>query len=226
MTRPIYLMADSQLLFWKSGELPFIHATLDARLGRPPRAVYIGASNGDVREYFEIFETAMQAIGVADCRMIHSTFSSSDRAFLGCADIVMLAGGDAARGWRVIEQTGMKDLILERYRAGATLVGLSAGAVQLGLFGLCEGEGATAELFETFQLCPFVVIAHGEDRAWSEAGDAARLVEKTTRGVGIPHGGGLIVHADGRVEAVRRPAHDFLLAGGAVVRHVLIPVAG
>ncbi|MGH9346997.1 MAG: Type 1 glutamine amidotransferase-like domain-containing protein [Vicinamibacterales bacterium] len=223
--RPIYLFADSQLLFWKMGEVPFLASIRDPRLAHAPRAAYIGASNGDAPEYYAIFQAALEGIGVVTCWMIHSAFSSPDQTFLREADIVLLAGGDVERGWRVLGQTGMKELIVERYQAGATLIGVSAGAVQLGSHGIREREGSPDELFETLNLCPFVVIAHGEERAWSDAGHAARLLDRTTRAVGIPSGGGLVYHADRRLDAVRRPAHEFLFERGEVTRRVLIPIA-
>lgn len=221
--QPIYLLDDSQLLFWKSGAQPFLRSIRDPHLGHAPRAAYIGASNGDAPEFYGIFEAAMEGIGVADCRMIRSDFSSRDRAFLREADIVLLAGGDVERGWRVLAGTGMNELVVERYRRGATMIGVSAGAVHLGSYGVRERDGRAGELFETLKLCPFIVIAHADERAWSGVAEAARSLDGTTRGIGIWGGGGLMCHADGRLDAVRRPAHDVLLAHGAVARHTLIP---
>ena len=45
------------------------------------------------------------------------------------------------RGWTAFEETGLKDKLMERYYAGALLIGISAGAIQLGLKGWDE-DGA------------------------------------------------------------------------------------
>ena len=69
--QPLYLLADSQLLFWKRHDRPLLDAALDG-LPRdtPLSAAYIGASNGDRPEYYGIFEAAVDAIGITDRRMI------------------------------------------------------------------------------------------------------------------------------------------------------------
>lgn len=137
--RPLYLLADSQLLFWKHRNRPLLAAALDG-LPRDARlsAAYIGASNGDRPEFYEIFEAAMDTIGITSRRMIDSSFGPEERAFLQGSQLIVLAGGDVRLGWTTFENTGMKDAILSRYTDGAILVGISAGAVQLGQYGIDE----------------------------------------------------------------------------------------
>lgn len=126
--QPLYLLADSQLLFWKRDDKWLLEAALDALAhDRTPSAAYVGASNGDRPEFYEIFEAAMDVVGITDRRMIGSSFGSDDRAFLERAWLILLAGGDVRLGWNTFEKTGMKDVILARYSKGAVLVGISAG---------------------------------------------------------------------------------------------------
>ena len=71
--KPIFLLADSQLLFWReeSGELFLARARqlLEADTqDRPFKAAYLGASNGDAPEFYQLFEAAMGEIGRASCR--------------------------------------------------------------------------------------------------------------------------------------------------------------
>src|ERR1700728_1709295 len=123
MSQPLYLFADSQLLFWKpQGKLLLEGAIANRTSHRtgtptdePPAAAYIGASNGDRREFYSIFEAAMGALGITERRMILSTFETEDRAFLARAQLILLAGGDVHLGWSTFEKTGMKEQILERY---------------------------------------------------------------------------------------------------------------
>src|SRR5271167_1910455 len=117
--QPLYLLADSQLLFWKRQDRLLLEAALDGlALDTPLSAAYIGASNGDRPEFYGIFEAAVDAIAITDRRMIDSSFGPDDRAFLERAQLIVLAGGDVRLGWNTFEKTGMKDVILGRYTQG------------------------------------------------------------------------------------------------------------
>src|ERR1700761_2652651 len=91
---PIYLFADSQLLFWKrpDGSL-FLKEVAEATGVEHPSAAYVGASNDDNLElYHGIFEPAMQQIKAGECRMILKRPLAEDAKFLEKADIILLAG--------------------------------------------------------------------------------------------------------------------------------------
>lgn len=206
--QPIYLFADSQLLFLRDGENLFLDSIVRLVARESPRAAYLGASNGDAPEYYSIFEAAMTGAGVRNCRMIARSFPPEDQSFLSEADIILLAGGDAERGWDVFVETGMREFVVRRYHEGAVLMGVSAGAVQLGLYGHVEGGASAARLVATFGLVPFVIDAHDEEREWNRLRSAVRVLGGVAEGIGIPTGGGLIYHPDGRVEAIRRPLHQ------------------
>jgi cyanophycinase-like exopeptidase len=141
------LLADSQLLFPMVRDRPLLEAALDGlRPATRLSAAYIGASNGDRPEFYEIFEAAMNAIEITGRRMIRSSFGPADRAFLERAQLIFLAGCDVRLGWRTFEKSGMRDVILTRYAQGSVLVGISAGAVQLGRYGIVESpESPTTE---------------------------------------------------------------------------------
>ncbi len=97
--QPLYLLADSALLFWKQHGRPLLQTALDGLDTHTPlRAAYVGASNGDRPEYYEIFEGVMDAVGITDRRMIDSSFGAADRAFLDHAQLIVLAGGDVRVG--------------------------------------------------------------------------------------------------------------------------------
>lgn len=210
--RPLYLLADSQLLFWKQRNRPWLAAALDG-LARDARlsAAYIGASNGDRPEFYEIFEAAMDAVGITRRRMIDSSFGPDERAFLEGSQLIVLAGGDVRRGWTTFENTGMKDAILGRYTGGAILVGISAGAVQLGQYGIDETpESSSATgLLDVFKLVPAVVDTHDERANWARLSRTIRSLQGAAIGLGIPSGSGVVVHPGGAIEALRRPAHQF-----------------
>ena len=136
--QPIFLLADSQLLFWRDEQgRRFLDRARElivaAETEKTPKAAYLGASNGDAPEFYDLFVGAMAEIGIRDCRHVPSDPTAEDLAFLDEADLVLLAGGDVRQGWEIFQKTGLKDRIVQRYYAGAVLVGVSAGAVQLGL---------------------------------------------------------------------------------------------
>lgn len=223
-TRPVYLLADSQLLFWRDGDESFLQG-VRAQLDRPtPKAAYLGASNGDEPEYYDIFVAAMDSVSVFDTRMIPASPSAGDLAYLDEADLILLAGGDVERGWRAFEASGIKDAVLRRYYAGAVLVGVSAGAVQLGLVGWPpEGPTGTEDLIDTFKILPYVVDAHAESEEWERLGRAVRLLGESVQGIGIPTGGGVVYHPDHSVEAVRHPFHEVAVRDGRTVRSLVFP---
>jgi peptidase E len=196
--QPIFLLADSQLLFWRDGgQLLLERVVTRDQL----KAAYIGASNGDDPNFYEIFVSAMEGVGVVDCRMIPSAVSEADMEFLNSADVILLSGGDVEAGWRVFLNNGLSEHIIRRYYEGASLIGVSAGAVQLGLCGLA----ADGSLIETFKVVPFIIGAHEESDNWKTARELLRLSGPGKTAIGLPAGGGAIYHQDHTVEALRHP---------------------
>jgi cyanophycinase len=227
--RPLYLFADSQLLFWKRDGRLLLESVIERSPGKTFRAAYIGASNGDLPEFYEIFaaatRAATEAVAVtAELRMIGSAFTADERAFLEQADLILLAGGDVRLGWETFRRTGIKDVILQRYSQGAVLVGISAGAVHLGRHGIVDTPGSAAtELLDLLNLVPAVVDAHDESNDWARLSGTIHLLEGAAMGLGLPKGGGVMVHPDATIEPLRHPAHEFLYDGTKVNRSLLCP---
>lgn len=222
----IYLLADSQLLFWKRRGEVLLEAVRKTLTGENPLAVYIGASNGDRKEFYSIFEAAMEAAGFRDRRMIGSSFDEEDREFLDRAQLILLAGGDVYLGWNTLEKTGMKDRILARYAAGAVLVGVSAGAVQLGRQTIVDkAESSALELVDMLNLVPAIVDVHDEQGDWTRLSNAVRILEGSSTGLGLPTGGGIVFHSDGTAEPLRRPIHEFSFVGTRVEHSLLFPAS-
>lgn len=201
--QPIFLLADSQLLFHRQdGEL-FLERVRRLFQNERPKAAYIGASNGDLPEFYELFRSAMESIGVTDTRMIPTEPAAADFEWLDQADLILLAGGDVRQGWRVMRRNGIYSKIIEGYYTGAVLMGVSAGAVQLGLHGFTETEDGL-QLFGTFKLVPLLVDVHAEPD-WPRLHQALAATGEPTGGLGIPSGAGAILYPDLTIEPVRRP---------------------
>lgn len=153
------------------------------------KAAYIGASNGDAPEYFSLFQAAMADLGIHDCRAIPATLHEHDADYVAQAALILLAGGDVARGWQAMQSNGLAALIPRCHASGALLIGISAGAVQLGRFGMHEHGG---ELFPTFGLVPYLIDAHDEKQGWQRLQDALQQAPEGCCGIGIPSGAGVL----------------------------------
>lgn len=217
----MYLLADSQILFWRDGSQLFIEKIRQQMDSPAPSAAYIGASNGDNPEFFQLFQVAMEAIGLNSCRMIPSSPSEEDLKFLTAADLVLLAGGDVQRGWNIFQERGIKDLIVQKRYDGTVLVGISAGAVQLGLGTLLES--ATMKKLSLFQFAPFYVGAHDEGNEWWDLRALVNLAGDGARGIGIPAGGGLIFSPDGSLEPIRKALTEFQKQDDKMTENLLLP---
>ena len=203
---PVLLLADSQLLFWRDGERPFLASVRELLRAQAPSAAYIGASNGDQPEFFDLFRSAMESIGITDSRMILRTLPEDDAAYLERADLIVLAGGDERAGWDAFRSTGIDAIVARRYRAGALVVGISAGAVQLGLRGDVEGVDRRPRL----GIVPYLIDVHREAHDWTHLKRA--VAEQGVTGLGIPSGGGAFFHEDCAVQPIRRPVTECTIA--------------
>jgi cyanophycinase len=221
--QPIYLFADSELLFWSDKGGPFMNSARSLVQSESPKAAYVGASNGDNPDYYSIFEAAMEDIRISDCRMIPSRLSSDDESFLNEADIILLAGGDVEKGWNTFQENGLNETIIRRYYEGSLLIGVSAGAVQLGLLGWPENIEAAGSLFFTFKLIPWIISAHDEDQGWESLKKAVEFIGENTNGIGIPKGGGLVYHPDRSIEPIRQVLYEFSIKDQKVECSLLFP---
>jgi len=211
--RPLLALGDSRPLF--SAASPLDEAM--ASFGVPPaelRACYIGASNGDQPEFYEIFEAAMTMKGMLkeSCCFVRTCGSirwlnmhKVETAALEAAHIIVLAGGDTAGGMAKMREVGVDKLLTSRFNDGtALLIGISAGGEQFchkiyqdspegGT--VCEGLGF---------LPPNLTIGmHEESEDWVPLRQATELLaaneggREEVLGVGVPAGGGVWFDTDG-----------------------------
>jgi cyanophycinase len=223
--RPILLLADSQLLFWNVDGSPLLHGVpqaLDVE-ATAVNAAYLGASNGDEPAFYALFTAAMHAIGIANCCHVTAKPDEAQRAFLARAHIILLAGGDTWNGWQAFQAAGIVDVIRARYRSGAFLIGVSAGAIQLGTLGWRESDGEDVAVFETFALVPYAVSAHDEKSDWASLRSLVCTRVGACRGLGLPTGGGAFVHADGSIHPIRHPVYECWCSEQRVEHALLTP---
>ncbi len=219
--KPLILMADSQLLFFKEQDRPYIRRL--RQLFAPNQsmsAAYIGASNGDEVEYFDMFEMAMQSIGITNCMQITCDLTAQQLNFVASAQIILLSGGDIWRGWQTLNK--IAPLIKAARDNGAVLIGTSAGAIQLGQLGWHDKPHLTnTDLFSTFGFTPAVFGAHDEQQNWRSLRQMVTLTRGDLPGLGIQTGAGLIITNDNMVQAIRKPAISFSIKDGQLVQQPL-----
>jgi cyanophycinase len=204
--KPIYLLADSRLLYKRRSDSSFF---LDDVLGNTglthPSVAYIGASNSDNPSFYnDLFLPAFKATHMGERRMVPSRPTSEERSFLDQAEIIVLAGGSVEVGWRAFTENGFRSLIAERYFAGAMILGVSAGAIQIGRGGLTDDGSA---FLPTFGLLPLSVGVNEERENWKLLRRAISLQEQPIHAIGIPSGGGVMYHG-GEVFPIEKPVFE------------------
>ena len=216
--QPLLLMADSQMLFWKERDERFLARVVRAASISPQRAkaAYLGASNADAPEFFELFQAAFADLGFSSCMHVHAEPSAAERAFLAEADVILLAGGDVDAGYRAFEAADLIDTLRARWSEGALLMGVSAGAIQLGA---AARPGKQTRL----SLVPYVIDVHDEPE-WQRLSASIEQLEGTRVGLGIPTGGAAIIHPDFSMETVRKPVTEVTLREGVICRRELVSI--
>ncbi len=214
--KPVLLIADSRLLFKKDLLNRFLGEALSSHL----RAAYIGVSSGDDPVFFDLFTAAMEQLNVRDHLQITREFPAEQQTFLKSAHIILIGGGDTYNGWLQLQKSGINEVIVQRYYQGSFLIGVSAGAVQLGLYGL-NGEG---HAFRTLGILPLMIDVHDEKNDWHRLQKLLPEVQKDyLTGIGIPTGGGMLYHPEHEVEAVEHPLTEFHIREGKLRRQLILP---
>ena len=221
---PIFLLADSQLLFYEGSDGLFIDRIRRCLVGEVVaneiKAAYIGVSNGDDPRFYEIFKDAFTQFGVNDCRLIRADPDADDTKFLESANIILLAGGDTALGWHAIKRNAWDRMLIQRHQDGAVLMGISAGAIQLGR--MYNDKDIYSDP-SYLQLIGYIVDVHSADQ-WRALKEEVSAAGHGAKGIGIPHGAGLVYNPDGSLEAIRFACTEFINDKGRINVRLLDPL--
>lgn len=221
-TKPIFLFADSQLLFLKNDQQEYyLQSVMNDITNADPSCAYIGASNNDEPVFYELFIAAMQNLGLTNCKKISSSFNEDDRDFLDKADLILLAGGDTELGLEIFREKGIDEILQRKYAEGSILIGISAGAVQLGWQSF-TAVNKKMNATEALKLLPFIVLVHQDKDELSKV-EALLQISDIKRAYEIPMGGGLIFHQDKTIEAIRKPINEFILKEENLAHTLIFP---
>lgn len=189
---PLVLAADSRALF--SAPKGFWSGLVDRIEGKEEgeivRMVYVGVSNGDEPVFYELARDWFMGLGLKEgvfVSHVKAEYSSSHRESLRNAHVVLLSGGDVDVGWEGMKRMMMDSDISEAFYAGALVIGVSAGAMHMGL-GWRSKEGECAP---GMSLAPFYVSAHDERTDWESIKALWEVTPKHTArtAIGVPSGG-------------------------------------
>jgi cyanophycinase len=162
-------------------------------------------------------------MGISDCRVVPSQLSREDILFLEEAGLIVLSGGDVERGWQVFEQNGLKELVPRKRFDGAVLMGVSAGAIQMGLG--CLSNSAQPKQIDMFRFAPFYVGTHDEENDWFDLRALVNLSQVNTRAIGLPAGGGAVYYADGTLEPLRKPLIEIVKEDSKIKENLMLAPA-
>ena len=203
--KPVYLIAGGR---GSNDPSPIFLAVLKDVGKTSPVIAYVGAANGDNKEFFERMEPSIKRAG--ECRMIQAMISAKNadlnkaRDILQSADAVFVSGGDVEAGMQVLEEKGIVSLFPELYQQGKLFFGISAGSIMLAKEWVRwknPDDDSTAELFPCLGLAPVICDTHGEPE-WEELVAALSLKNDGAFGYGITSGTCLKVSPSGKVEAL------------------------
>ncbi|MEO1515186.1 MAG: Type 1 glutamine amidotransferase-like domain-containing protein [Bacteroidota bacterium] len=196
--QPIYLLADSQPLMGKTPQGEARLAAIRQRLtSDDPLAVYIGASNGDEPAFYQLFCAGMAQMGVQNCQHVAYPYTETDMTHVQKADLILLAGGDTFRGWSCLCEYGLDQLLLDRYRAGCLLMGVSAGAIQLG-----QGSVQDGRFVPMLGLVPWMIDAHDEANQWKSLQVSRQFAPANCPALGIVTASALVYFGEEQYELI------------------------
>ena len=200
---PMALLADSQLLFGgERGEQlsQWVMAQMAARysVGEfdvseiSKKAVYIGAANANVIEFYEMAKDICRQWGIDSVDAVIQVENVKQLSALSAKDIavVILAGGDVALGWEFLSQPLVRGWLDYYTQTNGLIIGISAGAIHLAATFSKDHNGRVCFL----EYCSVNIAAHEElegwptVRLWQQSIDDAQ-----TLFVGLPLGGGMLI---------------------------------
>jgi cyanophycinase-like exopeptidase len=211
----VYLIGSS-----KGGTLSAIVKRALAKVdGRRPRvAASYAAMHGDSRGLSFMVTTAAKVFGVEVERFFvpgeHGASHDEDaREILEHADVVFMAGGDPVAGAHLFTSSGADAWLREAHDRGTSFIGISAGAIMLCAYWASWPDSPThLAPFDGGSLVPclgvvadLVVDCHAEEDDWAELRLVQGMLEEKNlkpRLLGLPHGGGVIVNPEGKLENV------------------------
>ena len=210
----LFVTADSISLFtpsfFKEVVGRSIGTVIEASGSQRTACLYFGASNGDNPDYYDVFQAAVEQLSVSrhalTCHHVRADDPNAE-ALMHEAVLIVLSGGSVHLGWDAFKRHGIDSALRRAAQADVVILGVSAGAIQMGKLGYTGSTERDAELYDTLGLSRFIFAAHDEDEDWRaiRAALAKVPVGQGITGLGLPKGSAAALHADGAVEPFLKP---------------------
>ena len=203
------------------GTKPFLADALRLTGKDKPIVLYLGAANGDNREFGTALSRVVKTAGAH--KVLWPKLAGEKKQLdaardaLKEADLVFVGGGDVEAGMRVLRDADLIDDLRAAAKCGVVFAGMSAGAIMLGERWIRwphEHAGDDeAETYECVGIAPCSLDTHGENDRWREtqafATVRARELGEKARAYAVPSGGALVIGPDGTVRARGEPVPVF-----------------
>jgi hypothetical protein len=180
-----------------------IHDFAFSRLLRPARVGYFGAANGDDARWFSRVRDALlrrHGAVVTLCRTVGVDAAARPGllAAIEGADALYFAGGDVAELAERMHTLDLSQAVRDRHRAGAMMIGVSAGAIGLTRYWVDFPAEGPPVRFPCIGALDLAIDCHDEESDWEELRALlTRWAEDEPDAVvdayGIPAGGALWV---------------------------------
>jgi len=204
---------------------PVLRDALRQREKARPLIAYLGAATDDDRRFAGWMENLITAAAPCTFRLApvvgRRAAGGAARRLVEEADVVFVGGGDVELGMRRLLERDLTGILLARYAAGTSFVGISAGAILLARRWIRwrdPDDDASVEPFDCLGVVPLLCDCHGEEDGWAELATLLRLVGDRSLGYGLRSGAAVQVDGGGAVEPVCGEVDRFQVQGGAVVR--------
>jgi peptidase E len=190
-----------------------------------PTIAYVGVASGDSWPFYLMMSTMIKQARDCQIKRVVIAAKKADlnkaQAVLKSADAIFMSGGDVEAGMRVLEEKNMTGFLMDLFKQGKVLFGVSAGSIILAREWVRwrdPDDDSSTELFPCLGIAPIICDTHAEADDWEELKSALKLKEEDTQGYGIPSGSCLKVYADGRMEALDGAITRFLKRGNSIVK--------
>ncbi|MGA2671362.1 MAG: Type 1 glutamine amidotransferase-like domain-containing protein, partial [Dehalococcoidia bacterium] len=100
-----------------------------------PTIAYVGVASGDSWPFYLMMSAMIKQTGDCQIKRVVIAAQKADlnraQAVLKSADAIFMSGGDVEAGMRVLEEKNMMGFLIDLFKQGKVLFGVSAGSIIL-----------------------------------------------------------------------------------------------
>ena len=188
---PVYLLAGGR---WHNFEI-ILSGVFNQSGMRAPRVAYIGAANGEHKDFFKQTRETLLSAGAAQVRHVRIG-SPGWQALCRESDAVFMSGGDVHEGMAALRRAEALPLLRGLHRAGRIFIGVSAGSIILARQWLIwpdEHDEENVRVFSCLGIADILCDTHDEPE-WTELKTLLAHMPAKTGGFGLRSGSAVAVY--------------------------------